>query len=108
MGWVPFYCGQNRLALATVSGLHTRTGTEEAPEQRGEAIMVTRCARAAGAGLLCALLTVGTGGISAQPKTSSERDGENKAWLTLEGHRDGIFSLAFSPDGKLLASASRD
>src|SRR5688500_13733291 len=27
---------------------------------------------------------------------------------TLEGHRDGILSVAYSPDGRLLASASRD
>lgn len=28
--------------------------------------------------------------------------------VTLEGHRDGIFCVAFSPDGRSLASASRD
>jgi WD40 repeat protein len=28
--------------------------------------------------------------------------------LTLKGHTDQVFSVAFSPDGKRLASASRD
>ena len=28
--------------------------------------------------------------------------------LTLKGHTDGVLSVAFSPDGQRLASASRD
>jgi WD40 repeat protein len=28
--------------------------------------------------------------------------------MTLEGHRDGVHSVAFSPDGTLLASTSLD
>ncbi len=31
-----------------------------------------------------------------------------KPLATLEGHKDEVFSVAFSPDGKRLASASED
>jgi WD40 repeat protein len=32
----------------------------------------------------------------------------NSLLQTLEGHSDSVFAVAFSPDGKLLASASDD
>src|SRR5271154_1791741 len=32
----------------------------------------------------------------------------NSLLQTLEGHADSVFAVAFSPDGKLLVSASRD
>src|SRR5258708_25768374 len=40
------------------------------------------------------------------PYTSLFRSGEHLR--TLEGHSDSVESVAFSPDGGLLASASRD
>ena len=36
------------------------------------------------------------------------QSGWSAALQMLEGHRDSVWSVAFSPDGKLLASASRD
>src|SRR5579884_3705193 len=40
-------------------------------------------------------------GLAQEPAGPSAR-------LILKGHRDGIYSVAFSPNGKCLASASRD
>ena len=34
--------------------------------------------------------------------------GSRKETATLEGHTEGVTSVAFSPDGKLLASGGRD
>jgi WD40 repeat protein len=36
------------------------------------------------------------------------RAGEATPWLTLRGHSDYVHAVAFSPDGKLLASGSSD
>ncbi len=33
---------------------------------------------------------------------------EPKLWITLTGHRDRVYSVAYSPDGKTLASGSWD
>ena len=41
-------------------------------------------------------------------QTSDEFDAEPAAALTLEGHEDWVRSVAFSPDGKLLATGSED
>jgi WD40 repeat protein len=59
-------------------------------------------------------MLIGTAALAlAQPKAGARpRDGaddrDSQPVLTLEGHRDGIFSIAFSPDGRRLATASQD
>src|SRR5947209_6629929 len=49
-------------------------------------------------------------GSSASPEAgaSSKSLANQEPLLTLKGHRDGIFCVAYSPDGRRLASAGRD
>jgi len=46
--------------------------------------------------------------ISGIYKISKGKANWSRTLQTLEGHSDGVYSIAFSPDGKLVASGSED
>src|SRR5439155_21061380 len=54
------------------------------------------------------ILAVGGGQPSAKGDLRLYRVGDWKLLAALRGHEDVVFSVAFSPDGKQLASASFD
>ncbi len=80
-------------------------------------IGLTTTAAAAGAALMGLRLADGTdghtpnGNPNLSPSTSTRPSGGTQArllWSTLTGHGDGPISVAFNPDGKILASGGDD
>ncbi len=53
-------------------------------------------------------LTVFLVGVVAYCACGECRGQEPKEWLSINGRSGSVYSIAFSPDGKLLASGSED